>query len=222
LGLAGAIALAGCSSGQVAETASLVAAIPGVDANVGDIAIRDAAVSFPPTGHDWPSGSDVPLQLRLVNTGSKADQLLSVSADLSSSVGLEVVPEGGQATTSPEPLPSVATGTPSPSISGQPSPPPSRGTAPGVVEESPSEGTSASASNTLPLQLPAGQIVALAAGGPQLVLKSTTEAITASTVVKVTLRFAQAGSTTLELPFSAPESPLPRVSLSGESEPGTE
>jgi hypothetical protein len=41
-------------------------------------------------------------------------------------------------------------------------------------------------------------------------------------VVKVTLRFAQAGSTTLELPFSAPESPLPRVSLSGESEPGTE
>lgn len=242
LGLAGAVALGGCSSGQIAETAVKVPAIPGTDVNVGDIAIRNAVVAFPSTGYNWPAGSNVPLQVDLINNGVKPDQLVSASSDLATSVVLQMVPEGTQATTTPEPLPSVPTGTPTPTVSGAPSPPPSRGTAPGLVTGVPSasapgaasaspsgsatpSGTltpsgSASASpsgssgSSFPLSLPAEGVTSLKVGGSQLVLTSTNRQLDPADAVTLTLRFASAGTVTLNVPFAPPASPLPRESLS--------
>jgi copper(I)-binding protein len=236
LGLAGAFALTGCSAGQVAETAIKVPAIPGVDAKVGDIAIRNALIAFPSEGYDWASGSSVPLSVRLINNGNTADRLISASSDLSSSIVLQVVPEGGQATTAPSESPSAAvsetvspsagattggeatpsgpvvTGTPEPTLSnGQPSPAPSRGT-PSPVVDSPIP--TASPGAALPLDLPARKLVDLEVGGPQLVLTAISEKIDPATVVAVTLTFERAGDVTLRVPFAPPGTPLPRESVS--------
>lgn len=242
LGLVGAFALTGCSSGQIAETAIKVAAIPGVDATAGDLAIRNVVVSFPAEGYTWPSGSNVPLQLTLINNGNTADRLTSVTSDLSSSVTLQEVPEGAQASGAPTETPSAAvsesvspsagattggtatpsgavvTGTPEPTLSnGAPSPAPSRGT-PSPVVNSPLPTASASAS--LPLELPARRTVPLQAGGPQLVLTSINKAADPATVVTVKLTFERAGEVTLRVPFAPPGTPLPRTSIT--HAPGSE
>ena len=107
LGLVGAFALTGCSSGQIAETAVKVPAIPGVDAKAGDVAIRNVVVSFPAEGYSWPAGGNVPLQLTLINNGNTGDRLTSVTSDLSGSVVLQEVPEGAQATVAPTETPSA-------------------------------------------------------------------------------------------------------------------
>ena len=218
LGLAGAIALGGCSDGQIAETAVKVPSIPGVDGNVGDIAVRNAVVSFPSTGYNWPAGSDVPLQLRIVNNGVKSDELVSASSDVSSSVTLQIVPEGGLASSTPEAMASVPTGTPTPTTSGLPSPPssgsPSTSASPSG-QPSPS-GQASPSGPTFPLSLPPQQLTSLSTDGTQLVLTGIAKEIDPSQVVSVTLRFAQAGTITLKLPFAPPSSPLPRESASAE------
>ncbi|MFI5955463.1 hypothetical protein [Cryptosporangium sp. NPDC051539] len=244
LGLVGAAALTGCSAGQVAETAMKVPAIQGVDAHVGDLVVRDAMIAFPAEGVTWPSGSDVPLTMRLVNNGATADRLVSASSDLTRSVQLRVVAEGGQASEEPSapasetgspsaggtipagatntPSGAVETGTPAPTLSnGQPSPAPSRGTpSPVVVSPVPT----ASPGTTLPLELPAGKFVALDAPGPQLVMVSTGSRLDTAMMITVTLKFERAGAITLELPFAPPGTPLPRTSLthSGDEEGGHE
>ncbi|GAA3386680.1 hypothetical protein [Cryptosporangium minutisporangium] len=242
LGLVGAFALTGCSSGQIAETALKVASIPGVDSQAGDVAIRNVVVSFPPEGYTWPAGSNVPLQLTLINNGNTGDRLTSVTSDIAGSVVLQEVPEGGQATVGPTVTPSasasetaspsagtpsagdvtpsgaVVVGTPTPTLSGGvPSPAPSRGT-PSPVVESPLATASPAAS--LPLEIPARRVVPLQPGGPQLVLTSITEELDAATVVTVTFNFERGGSVTLQVPFAAPESPLPRASVTHENEEG--
>ncbi|TQS40052.1 hypothetical protein [Cryptosporangium phraense] len=242
LGLVGAAALTGCSAGQVAETAMKVPAIQGIDATVGDIAVRDALIAFPAEGVTWPAGSDVPLRMRLVNNGASADRLVSASADLTQSVQLQVVPEGGQSVETPSAEPSAAVsesaspsagettpagatntpsgavegGTPTPTLSnGQPSPAPSRGTpSPVVVSAVPT----ASPGTTLPLEIPAGKFVALDAPGPQLVMVSTGSRLDANQMITVTLKFEKAGDVSLTLPFAPPGTPLPRTSLTHSGE----
>ncbi|MFG1920584.1 copper chaperone PCu(A)C [Cryptosporangium sp. NPDC048952] len=235
LGVVGAFALTGCSSGQVAETAIKVAAIPGVDAAAGDVAVRNVVVSFPAEGFSWPAGSNVPLQLTLINNGNTGDTLTSVSSDIAGSVVLQEVPEGAQATIGPTETPSAAvsetvspsagasvsdgpspsgavvTGTPTPTLSnGQPSPAPSRGT-PSPVVNSPLATASAAAS--LPLDVPAKRAVPLQPGGPQLVLVGITKALDPAATVAVTLTFENGGAVTVNVPFAPPESPLPRTSI---------
>ena len=242
LGLVGAFALTGCSAGQVAETALKVPAIPGVDAKAGDLAIRNAVIAFPSEGYSWPVGSNVPLSLGLINNGTTADRLVSATSDLSSSVVLQEVPEGGQATTAPTETPSapvsetvspsagasstsgatpsgaVVTGTPTPTLSnGVPSPAPSRGT-PSPVVDSPVPTTTPGAS--LPLELPARRLVSLEVGGPQLVLTSINKQVDAATVVSVTLTFERAGEVTLQVPFAPPQTPLPRTSITHAGDEG--
>jgi copper(I)-binding protein len=242
LGLVGAFALTGCSSGQVAETAIKVASIPGVDSQAGDVAIRNLVVSFPAEGYTWSAGSNVPLQLSLINNGDSGDRLTSVTSDIAGSVVLQTVPEGGQASTGPTtthsagasetasptagtpsagdvtPSGAVVVGTPSPTLTdGVPSPAPSRGTASPAVE---SPLATASPAAALPLQVPAKRAVPLQPGGPQLILTSITERIDAATTVSVTFNFERAGSVTLQVPFAPPESPLPRTSITHSGEEG--
>ena len=73
--------LAACSSGQVAQTSNIEAAVNGANGQVGAIAIRDAQITPPidPRG-SYPTGADVPLRLTIVNTGDIEDQLTAVSS----------------------------------------------------------------------------------------------------------------------------------------------
>jgi periplasmic copper chaperone A len=76
---AAVLALAGCGAGQVAQTGSQVSAIDGASGDVGDIALRDVLIPYPPgDAGGYPAGSRVPLQLTIVNQGTAADVLISV------------------------------------------------------------------------------------------------------------------------------------------------
>lgn len=88
--LAATAALAGCSSGKVAQTADQQEAIDGVNKTVGSLNIRDAAVDFP-AGDDaasYPAGGSAPLTLVLVNIGGTEDTMLSAKSPYAKSITL--------------------------------------------------------------------------------------------------------------------------------------
>ena len=58
--------VSGCGAGQQAQTSREVAAIPGVNADAGPIALRDLLVPYRAAGYS--TGSDVPLVVRMINS----------------------------------------------------------------------------------------------------------------------------------------------------------
>lgn len=85
-----AFALAGCGAGQTAQTASQAAAVDGVNADLGALALRDVLIPYPEDRNGtYPSGSDVPVQLTIINQTSNADTLLSLSTPAARRVLLE-------------------------------------------------------------------------------------------------------------------------------------
>ncbi|WP_157162943.1 hypothetical protein [Actinoalloteichus spitiensis] len=90
-GLGAALLLTGCSAGQITQTSSQVPVIAGADADAGTIAVRDAKLTFP-TEQDppaYPAGSDAPVSVTIVNRGTDADTLLSVTSPSAESVTVE-------------------------------------------------------------------------------------------------------------------------------------
>lgn len=97
-GVAGAVALtglliSGCGAGQIAQTAEQVAAVNGANATVGSVDLRDVQVAYPttPAGPDalYRQGGAAPLVATLVNTGSVADRLVSVTSPAAASVQIQ-------------------------------------------------------------------------------------------------------------------------------------
>ncbi|MFR9728507.1 copper chaperone PCu(A)C [Saccharopolyspora sp. MS10] len=80
LGLGALVALAGCSAGQVTETDTQVAAVPGGSGDAGGIGVRNATLSFPETGARYPAGSSAPLAGVLINDTGELDRLVRVSS----------------------------------------------------------------------------------------------------------------------------------------------
>lgn len=87
VGVGVAVALAGCGTGQVSQTAQQQSVVNGASADVGDIAIRDAQLSGPRNaGYYYSYGSDAPLVLSIINSGSQDDRLVSVTSSLAKRV----------------------------------------------------------------------------------------------------------------------------------------
>lgn len=84
--------VAGCGSGQIAQTAQSVTATNGAEGIVGTIAVRDAQLAArPPVAGDvvYQPGADVPVKLTIVNQATgrvpgvvRPDRLVSVSSPL--------------------------------------------------------------------------------------------------------------------------------------------
>ncbi|RJQ78449.1 hypothetical protein D5S17_12915 [Pseudonocardiaceae bacterium YIM PH 21723] len=89
---------AGCSAGQVSQTADQVAAVNGARGEAGKIAIRDAQFAFPAAKPaEYRVGSSAPLQLTIANTGVEADELVSVESPAAASAevaGATSIPGG--------------------------------------------------------------------------------------------------------------------------------
>lgn len=79
---AAALALVGCSAGQITQTDSQVAAVDGAFGNVGNsIALREVLVPYPPNqSGTYPTGSTVPVVLTIINQGDRADELVAVTS----------------------------------------------------------------------------------------------------------------------------------------------
>jgi periplasmic copper chaperone A len=120
---ASAPALASCSAGQITQTDSQVAAVDGAYGDVGNsIALRDVLIPAPSSSDGtYPAGSNVPVLLTIVNQGTSADELISVTSPAADRVlvlGTRIIPPGTNVTSTVASVP--GTGQPqSPLVAGQ-------------------------------------------------------------------------------------------------------
>ncbi|WP_218023403.1 hypothetical protein, partial [Nocardia altamirensis] len=92
-----AIALAGCSAGQISQTADQVAAINGNTADVGKIALRNVHIVLPhEPGSDYTNtkGGKALIALSIINNSpSVPDELTSITSDLGT---VKITPAAGK------------------------------------------------------------------------------------------------------------------------------
>ncbi len=196
---AAALVLAGCGAGQRAATSVETPVVDGVSANVGDINIRDAAVTAP-GGPVWPAGSNATLNLVIINAGTTDDSLISASSPAAK--GVYFFLDNALATT----IPSAAASTTSA---------PASASASSSDSSSDAASASASPSVTLPplatdsIDLPAGQSVGIGRSSSDVAIRLTglTADLHPSTPITITLTFKNAGSVTFQLAVALTTNP---------------
>jgi copper(I)-binding protein len=230
----GGLALAGCGAGQVAQTAQQKPTVDGQMAQVGPLAIRDAALEYP-AGGVYERGSDARLRMVVVNSGIASDSLVSVSSPVATDVTIsQGASAGATGSATPEPSESAsATAAPSAtetaSGTAEPSPSAATGTPSGSASGSPSEsGTTPTASPTpsptpenARIEIPPNSYVSFREDGPRVLLTGLTQRLRPGQNLTVTLRFENAGSVTMTIAVGTPEielPPAPTVSVDPDSE----
>lgn len=98
-GVLGVLMLAGCGAGQDAATSLTRPSIPGVDADGGDIHVRNVVVTYSPEG--YPPGGDAPVTLAIGNTGRDPVRLVEIDSEGASSVSITGVTRVGTASPAP-------------------------------------------------------------------------------------------------------------------------
>lgn len=193
-GVAALLALSGCGSGQLAQTAQQQSAIAGVNGQAGAIALRNALVPF--NGPDgYPQGGTAPIAVSIFNNGLNAVKLVDVTAAAAAS---DVVLVGGPAAATPIPSPTSAA--PSPSGSASPSP-----AAPAPAPAAPSGQTSFS------ISIPSSSYALLMPQyGTYLQLVGLKQALVPGTAVVVTFTFDDGTSATMTLPVGPATAAVPR------------
>lgn len=90
LALAGTLALSGCGTGQLSQTAEQNAAVNGTGIQQGSVVIRDLQVAYPQSSASpdavYPRGGAAPLRFGMVNEGAVADRLVRVSSPAATAV----------------------------------------------------------------------------------------------------------------------------------------
>jgi copper(I)-binding protein len=97
-GLATAVALTGCSAGQVSQTATQEPAVNGVNAAAGEISLRNIHLRAPQESDYVQPGSDVELLLVAANgSPDTTDKLVSITSDIGTVrlSGDGTIPAGG-------------------------------------------------------------------------------------------------------------------------------
>lgn len=91
VGLAATLALSGCGAGPVTQTSLQVSGANGASAEIGSIALRDVVLAYPggEEVHGYEPGEEVPLLVTFVNTGDRADELVSVTTPAAGKVVVE-------------------------------------------------------------------------------------------------------------------------------------
>lgn len=183
-----ALLLSGCAAGQHAQTAAEVAVLDGVQADVGQLHLRDLKIITPPEGR-YLTGSNASVQLIIGNSGPIEDQLVSVSAATAATsaalyanpatAGLTSTASDSASATNPA---SAATSDPA-SATGSPSATTPVGPAVNAIA------------------LPRGENTVIGAGTEQPVieLQGLTAALYPAMSIKLTFTFANAGSITLSV-----------------------
>jgi len=187
----GVFALAGCGAGQITQTGSQASGVGGASANIGQIAVREAAFAFTGDGKSaaiYRAGGDAPLTMTVVNFGSQVDKLTNVSSPAAESAKItgdstiaggrvllvegsppgapaEATP-GASAQASPGARPSAAAGasaqaTPAPGASAQATP------APSAAKATPALGPTEQASSAPAAGAAPGARPAPATAGPE-------------------------------------------------------
>jgi copper(I)-binding protein len=166
-----ALLIAGCGTGQRAQTAVEVPVVDGVQADVGALNLRAVTVVTPPGG-SYAKGGNAALQLYIVNNGA-VDRLVSVSS-----------PAAKSATVSENQLSAIQAA----ELASIPS-----------SSASPSASASASASAGFSVALASGETTAIGATAsqPQITLLGLTAPLYPAMSIPITFTFANAGSVTI-------------------------
>ncbi|WP_412540754.1 hypothetical protein R8Z50_34015 [Longispora sp. K20-0274] len=118
LGVAAVALTAGCSAGQISQTSSQVAAVPGAnrdielkdshDLLVGRVSLRDVMVQYSEKG--YAKGGTAPLQIRIINDSPFAVKLCSVTSEAGTVVKASggIVPPSASASASAAPSASAS------------------------------------------------------------------------------------------------------------------
>ena len=82
-GLVSAVALTGCGSGQLSQTASQVSAVDGAQAVINNVALRNVHIQAVQTGDFVRPGTKVELMLVAINASpDTADKLVGITTDI--------------------------------------------------------------------------------------------------------------------------------------------
>lgn len=216
LGLGVVIALAGCSAGQTAQTQSEVAAVSGGSGDVQTIAVRNAVFTFPSGQSFYPAGAALPLSAVLVNSGSQADRLVSVSSTYATSarIGGDTNLPGGTALIAAGVLPSSLRPTASSSAAS-----PTTSQTSSSTSAAPTSPTAPSTS-ALPSSSIAPPAAAVPTTGPSgaptvtITLTGLKQVITPGVTIPVTFVFERAGAVTVQVPIG--EDPSARTDQAGQ------
>jgi copper(I)-binding protein len=199
LALGAALVLAGCGAGQITQTASQQPAVNGTHAQVGTIALRNAAVAYPPSGAAYAPGARPQLTLVIVNQGQQDDTLTAVSVDGAAATlggskdiiaGHSLVIGAAGVESTNEALPATSE-TPTTSAPATPT-----GTATSSSSQSPS--------TTAETPAPTGTAAAEKPGQGTITLPALTQALWPGQTIKVVFVFKNAGTVAVDLPVAAP------------------
>lgn len=189
--------LSGCSAGQITQTDTQVAAVPGVGAQSADgqIALREGVVAY---ADAYKAGSTVPIEVRLFNNAKQSVKLTGVTAGSAGTVVLVGGPSAAAPSSAAASKPSSA----SPSAPASPAAPAPVG------------------SSKIGVEIPVGGFVSLSQSTKTYlaVEKLTGEELRAGMAlsdVTFTFTYADGSTTTItvpELPMTVPLSPLPKPS----------
>lgn len=198
--LAATLAASGCAAGQYAQSATEQESLDGTTVRLGTtITLGGLSVQTPSDGISWASGSRVPLNVVIVNSGQKDDQLTSITSPsitgwsaFASDVAASAQVPGGSS---------------------------SGGS--GTASASSPAGASGGGSNAAPVPLAAHSGVRFGGSGNRvLLLTGVKSALSPGMAVTLTFTFARAGSVTARVPVqitkSAQTSVIPGPSATGE------
>ncbi len=215
-----ALLSAGCAAGQNAATAVETPAMDALAAaSVATMQLREIAIKAPPTGVFYAKGSDAALIVVFVNTGRAADALTAVTTSAA---------HGWAAFANQADANAAGAGGLTPSIGAAP---PESVSASGSTGSGSSPVASATATTPAPastapapltaISIPAGGSVGFGvpSSSKVLLLTGLTEVLHTAQAVKITFRFANAGSVTIFVPVqlasAAAESVIPSAPPSG-------
>lgn len=219
-----AVALSGCSAGQVAETALKKPSNMGVNANNSNssVVIRNLAVVYNnPEG--YASGSNAPLELGIYNQSTEAVTVLVSSQPLEGAAeGRGVVSARAVNLVGGEPGPATGSAAPEPSGSRPPATPDTE-TPDNIPDPSSSAALPSTQPSTLPTSAPGrparivlepmGSASFLPGDTEQLQVTGLSDALVPGTSVNLVFEFSNgAEPLVLQAPVGVPLSPAPRES----------
>jgi hypothetical protein len=205
-----ALVLAGCSAGQIAQTAGMEPAVNGGTGQAGDIAVRDVQLVYP-DGGSYAVGSAVPLRGVIVNAGLGEDQLVDVTSawgkvvitgdrnlPAGKTLAIESVVSTPSATTTAPPPSSSTTGSTTSSTTGS-------STGSSTASSTTSSTTSSTATST---SAPTTTSTAKPTiGRISLVLTNLAEQVWSGKSVEITFVFRTGGSARVIVPIATPTTP---------------
>jgi copper(I)-binding protein len=220
VGAAGVVlAAAGCSAGQLAQTATERSSIDGAAAQIGSIALRDIVLAYP-DGAKYETGATARLEFVAVNDGTQADTLTEIRSNASDKVELgetgAPTPTGTETAGAPGlPGTSPATGTGS-SAPGSSAPGSSAGSSAPATTPSATDITPIPSPSSEPVQIevPAGGVVSFRTDdGPAALLLDLNKVLLPSQRVQVTFVFKNAGEVSVMVPVAGSGTPVPGTTI---------